>query len=182
MKIFMISLWMMISANLGAKTMTKEIAILAGGCFWGMEDILRSIPGVMNTTVGYTGGQIENPTYAIVKLGQSNHAEAVEVEFDPTKISYAELLNYFFRMHDPTTLNRQMNDIGTQYRSAIFYHTEEQHQAAVEAIKKQNSSGKWKNPVVTQLIKASKFYPAEDYHQDYLKKNPNGYTCHWLRD
>jgi peptide-methionine (S)-S-oxide reductase len=182
MKIIIIVLYMAISTNLGAKPMAKEIATLAGGCFWGMEEIIRAIPGVINTTVGYTGGSIENPTYNIVKLGTSNHAEAVEVEFDPSKISFAELLNYFFRMHDPTTLNRQMNDIGTQYRSAIFYHSLEQQQTSLEAIKKQNSSGKWKNPVVTQVLKASKFYPAEEYHQDYLKKNPNGYTCHWLRD
>ena len=182
MRLLLISLSFFLTWNLGAKNMTKEIATLAGGCFWGMEDIIRSIPGVINTTVGYTGGSIENPTYNIVKIGTSNHAEAVEVEFDPSKISYAELLNYFFRMHDPTTLNRQMNDIGTQYRSAIFYHSENQQKSALEMIKKEQSSGRWKNQIVTQVVKASKFYPAEDYHQDYLKKNPNGYTCHWLRD
>ncbi len=182
MRLLFIILSFFLTCNLGAKNMTKEIATLAGGCFWGMEDIIRSLPGVTNTTVGYTGGSIENPTYNIVKIGTSNHAEAVEVEFDPSKISYAELLNYFFRMHDPTTLNRQMNDIGTQYRSAIFYHSENQQKTALEMIKKEQSSGRWKNQIVTQVVKASKFYPAEDYHQDYLKKNPNGYTCHWLRD
>ncbi len=162
--------------------MKKEIATLAGGCFWGMEDLIRAIPGVTNTTVGYTGGVIENPNYNIVKLGTSNHAESVEVEFDPSKISYAEILIYFFRMHDPTTLNQQGNDKGTQYRSAIFVHSEEQKKTAEEVIKKVTASGKWKKPVVTQILPATKFYPAEDYHQDYLKKNPGGYTCHWLRD
>lgn len=159
-----------------------EKATLAGGCFWGMEEIIRQIPGVKKTVVGYTGGTVENPNYKIVSLGTTNHAEAVEVEFDPTKISFKELLGYFFRMHDPTTKNRQGNDQGTQYRSAIFYHSEEQKKAAEEVIKKVNESKKWANPIVTEVIKASTFYPAEDYHQDYLQKNPNGYTCHWLRD
>jgi methionine-S-sulfoxide reductase len=168
--------------NLEAKTMKKEIATLAGGCFWGMEDIIRNIPGVLNTTVGYTGGTVENPNYNIVRLGTSNHAESVEVEFDPEKLSYETLLSFFFRMHDPTTLNQQGNDIGTQYRSVIFYHSEAQRITAENVIKKINATGKWKKPIVTQLIPASKFYPAEEYHQDYLKKNPGGYTCHWLRD
>ncbi len=162
--------------------MTKETATLAGGCFWGMEEIIRNIPGVIETVVGYTGGNVENPNYNIVKLGTTNHAEAIQVIFDPKKLSFAQLLGYFFRMHDPTTLNQQGNDIGTQYRSVIFYHSPEQHKIALEAIKEVESSKKWKRPVVTQLIPASKFYPAEDYHQDYLQKNPNGYTCHWLRD
>lgn len=168
--------------NLEAKTMKKEIATLAGGCFWGMEDIIRNIPGVLNTTVGYTGGTVEDPNYNIVRLGTSNHAESVEVEFDPDKLSYETLLSFFFRMHDPTTLNQQGNDIGTQYRSVIFYHSEAQRITAENVIKKINATGKWKKPIVTQLIPASKFYPAEEYHQDYLKKNPGGYTCHWLRD
>jgi methionine-S-sulfoxide reductase len=166
----------------GAKSMKKEVATLAGGCFWGMEDIIRNIPGVLNTTVGYTGGVVENPNYNIVKLGTSNHAESVEIEFDSTKISYAEILNYFFKMHDPTTLNQQGNDKGTQYRSAIFFHNEEQKIIALETIKKVDASGKWPKPIVTQVLPASKFYPAEEYHQDYLKKNPGGYTCHWLRN
>ncbi len=162
--------------------MKKEIATLAGGCFWGMEDILRAIPGVLNTTVGYTGGTIEHPNYNIVKLGTSLHAESVEIEYDPSKISYEDILTYFFRMHDPTTLNQQGNDKGSQYRSAIFYHSEDQKTIALEKIKKVDESKKWPRPVVTQVVKASKFYPAEEYHQDYLKKNPGGYTCHWLRD
>lgn len=165
-----------------AKVMKKEIATLAGGCFWGMEDIIRNLPGVTNTTVGYTGGKVENPNYNIVKLGTTNHAETVEVEFDPNKITYTELLGFFFRMHDPTTLNQQGNDKGTQYRSVIFYHSEEQKAAAQEAIRKLDATKKWPRPVVTQLEPATKFYPAEEYHQDYLKKNPGGYTCHWMRD
>ncbi len=162
--------------------MKKEIATFAGGCFWGMEDILRNIPGVLSTTVGYTGGKIDNPTYSIVKLGTSQHAESVEVEFDPNKISYKDLLSYFFRMHDPTSENRQGNDVGTQYRSAIFYHSEIQKSLAEEKILQVNASKKWPRPIVTQVLPAGKFYPAEEYHQDYLKKNPGGYTCHWLRD
>jgi methionine-S-sulfoxide reductase len=169
-------------STVGAKSMKKEVATLAGGCFWGMEDIIRNIPGVLNTTVGYTGGLIENPNYSIVKLGTSNHAESVEVEFDASKITYAELLTFFFKMHDPTTLNQQGNDKGTQYRSVIFFHNEEQKITALEMIKKVDASGKWPRPIVTQVIPASKFYPAEEYHQDYLKKNPGGYTCHWLRN
>ncbi len=162
--------------------MTKEIATLAGGCFWGMEEIIRNIPGVLHTTVGYTGGKIDNPTYNIVKLGTSNHAESVQIEFDPKKLSYSDLLGYFFRMHDPTTLNQQGNDKGSQYRSVIFYHSPEQKLAAQEAISKVEASKKWPRPIITQVLPAEKFYPAEEYHQDYLKKNPGGYTCHWLRD
>lgn len=180
MKTLMLAL--LLSLNLGAKTVKKEIATLAGGCFWGMEDIIRAIPGVLNTTVGYTGGTVDNPNYNIVKLGTTNHAESVQVEFDPTKLSYKDLLGYFFRMHDPTTVNQQGNDKGTQYRSVIFYHSPEQEEAAKEVIKKIEAAKKWPRPIVTQVIPASKFYPAEEYHQDYLKKNPGGYTCHWLRD
>jgi methionine-S-sulfoxide reductase len=182
MKLPMIFLSLLMTFNVGAKTMTKEIATLAGGCFWGVEEIIRAIPGVTNTTVGYTGGTIENPTYNIIKLGTSNHAETVEIEFDPSKVTYTQILNYFFRLHDPTTLNQQGNDKGTQYRSVIFYHSEEQKKAALDAIEKLNAAKKWPKPVVTQVVAATKFYPAEEYHQDYLKKNPNGYTCHWLRD
>jgi len=166
----------------GAKKMNKETATLAGGCFWGMEEILRNIPGVLETTVGYTGGDLKNPTYEFVKLGTTNHAEAVEIIFDPTKITFKELLGFFFRMHDPTSLNRQGNDIGTQYRSAIFFHSEEQKKISEEVIREVDLQKKWPKPIVTQVIKASVFYPAEKYHQDYLQKNPGGYTCHWLRN
>ncbi len=162
--------------------MTKETATLAGGCFWGMEEIIRNIPGVLKTEVGYAGGSVDNPTYNIVKLGTTNHAESVQIEFDPGKLSYSDLLGYFFRMHDPTTVNQQGNDKGTQYRSVIFYHSPEQKKEAEEAIRKIEAAKKWPRPIVTQVVPATKFYPAEDYHQDYLQKNPQGYTCHWLRD
>lgn len=173
---------LLMSFNLGAKTMKKETATLAGGCFWGMEEIIRNIPGVISTEVGYTGGSVDNPNYNIVKLGTTNHAESVQVEFDPSKLSYETLLGYFFRMHDPTTLNQQGNDKGTQYRSVIFFHSPEQEKIAHEVIKKVEAAKKWPRPIVTQVIPATKFYRAEEYHQDYLKKNPGGYTCHWLRD
>ncbi len=162
--------------------MPLETATMAGGCFWGMEEIIRNIPGVTRTVVGYTGGRVADPTYSIVRLGTSGHAESVQVEFDPKKISYTELLGFFFRMHDPTTLNQQGNDKGTQYRSAIFYHTPEQKIKALELIKKIEATKKWPRPIVTEVVAASTFYPAEEYHQDYLQKNPEGYTCHWLRD
>ncbi|MCX8157658.1 MAG: bifunctional methionine sulfoxide reductase B/A protein [Verrucomicrobiae bacterium] len=170
------------AAPSGVATQKTEVATLAGGCFWGMEEIIRKIPGVLETTVGYTGGTTETPTYKEVCTGRTGHAEAVQVVFDPARLSYEELLGYFFRMHDPTTLNRQHNDVGTQYRSAIFYHSEEQRQTAEKVKARVNASGKWKRPVVTEITKAGKFWPAEEYHQDYLQKNPGGYNCHFLRD
>jgi methionine-S-sulfoxide reductase len=182
MKTLTLLMSLILTASIGAKTMKKEIATLAGGCFWGMEEIIRNIQGVLETTVGYTGGSVENPSYNIVKLGTTNHAESVQIEFDPTKLTYTELLGFFFRMHDPTTLNQQGNDKGTQYRSVIFFHSPEQEKIAHEVIKKVEASKKWPRPIVTQVIPATKFFPAEEYHQDYLKKNPGGYTCHWLRD
>ena len=166
-------------AAAGTKT---ETAILAGGCFWGMEDILRELPGVVDTGVGYTGGTLENPTYSDMKTGGTGHAEAIRIEFDPAQISYGEILATFFRMHDPTTKDRQGNDRGSQYRSAIFYLSPEQKAAAEKAIAEANASGRWKKPVVTEVTEASTFWPAEGYHQDYLEKNPGGYTCHYLRD
>jgi methionine-S-sulfoxide reductase len=147
-----------------------------------MENILRKIPGVLETEVGYEGGGFENPSYEDVTTGRTGHAESVRVVFDPSVLSFEGLLGYFFRMHDPTTLNRQENDVGTQYRSAIFYTSEAQKQTA-EAVKaKVDHSGKWKSPVVTQIVPAGKFWKAEDYHQDYLVHNPDGYNCHVLRD
>jgi peptide methionine sulfoxide reductase msrA/msrB len=160
----------------------REVATLAGGCFWGVEEILRQIPGVVSTRVGYTGGTTRNPTYPQVHAGKSGHAEAIEVVFDPTKITYEALLGYFFRMHDPTTLDRQGNDVGTSYRSAIFYHSDEQRRIAEQVKERVDRSGKWKNKVVTEIVPADEFWEAEDYHQKYLVKNPGGYTCHWLRD
>ena len=160
----------------------REVAILAGGCFWGMQDILRKVPGVLGTDVGYTGGATSNPSYPEVKTGTTGHAEAIRIVFDSTKLPYEELLEqWFFRMHDPTTTNRQGNDVGTQYRSAIFVTSPEQR-ATAEAVKRRvGESGKWRSPVVTEIVDASTFTPAEDYHQDYLEKNPGGYTCHYMR-
>jgi peptide methionine sulfoxide reductase msrA/msrB len=160
----------------------REEAVLAGGCFWGVEEIIRKIPGVIDTEVGYTGGTTSNATYNQVKTGQTGHAESVRVVFDPSVLSYEALLGWFFRLHDPTTMNRQGNDEGTQYRSAIFYENDEQKRTA-EAVKARvNASGKWPRPVVTAIVPAGEFWRAEDYHQDYLENNPGGYTCHFLRD
>ena len=161
----------------------RQVAILAGGCFWGMEDILRKIPGVIDTEVGYAGGTTSNPVYEEVKSGTTGHAESVKVVFDPTVLSYEELLEkWFFRMHDPTTKNRQGNDVGTQYRSAIFYTSAEQRETAERVKKRVDASGKWKTPIVTEITEAGPFTRAEGYHQDYLVNNPGGYTCHWMRD
>ena len=160
-----------------------ETVYLAGGCFWGMEELLRKIPGVIDTEAGYTGGWLKNPTYDDTHDSKSGHAESVKVVFDPKKLTLEDLLEkWFFKMHDPTTLNRQGNDRGTQYRSAIFYFSEQQKQVA-EAVKDRvNKSGKWKNPIVTEIAPATTWYKAEDYHQDYLQKNPGGYTCHYMRE
>jgi len=161
---------------------THETAVLAGGCFWGMEEIIRKIPGVIKTTVGYAGGATADPTYEEVCTGRTGHAEAIQVVFDPARLSYEALLDYFFRMHDPTTLNRQHNDVGTQYRSAIFYASEEQKKAAERVKAQWDKSGKFNRPITTEIAPATKFYPAEEYHQKYLVKHPGGYTCHVLRD
>jgi peptide methionine sulfoxide reductase msrA/msrB len=155
-----------------------ETATLAGGCFWGAQDLLRKLPGVISSQVGYTGGTVKNATYE----NHEGHAEAVEVVFDPAKISYEQILEFFFKMHDPTTLNRQGNDIGASYRSAIFYHDDHQRQIAEQVKKKVDASGAWKRPVVTQIVPAKEFWTAEAYHQDYLVKNPAGYTCHYVRN
>ena len=170
------------SATAAPATAKRETAILAGGCFWGVEEILRKIPGVLETSVGYSGGTTKNPSYEEVCTGRTGHAEGLQIIFDPTKISYEELLKVFFRMHDPTTLNRQHNDVGTQYRSAIFYTSDEQRQTAERVKAETDKSGRFKRPIVTEITKASEFYPAEDYHQKYLVKNPGGYNCHVLRD
>jgi peptide methionine sulfoxide reductase msrA/msrB len=162
---------------------TLETVILAGGCFWGMEELLREIPGVLETEVGYTGGVVKDPTYEHVKTGRSGHAEAVRIVFDPSKLSFADLLeNWFFKMHDPTTKDRQGNDRGTQYRSAIFVTSLEQREVAEQVKRKVDASGKWKAPIVTEIADAGPFTRGEEYHQAYLQKNPGGYTCHWMRD
>ena len=161
---------------------SHEIATLAGGCFWGVEDLIRELPGLVKTEVGYTGGMTIDPTYEEVKKGTTGHAEAIQIEFDPSYISYESILDYFFKLHDPTTLNRQGNDIGTQYRSSIFYHSDEKRKNALAVMERVEKSGKWKKPLTTELVPATKFYKAEEYHQNYLSKNPGGYTCHYIRE
>ena len=156
---------------------SNERAVLAGGCFWGMQDLLRRYPGVISTRVGYTGGEVPNATYR----NHVGHAEAIEIIFDPLKISYRQLLEFFFQIHDPTTLNRQGNDLGDSYRSAIFYTSEEQKRVAEEAIREVNGSGLWPGKAVTELVPARDFWEAEPEHQDYLERIPNGYTCHFIR-
>jgi peptide-methionine (S)-S-oxide reductase len=152
-------------------------AILAGGCFWGMQDLIRKQPGVIATRVGYSGGDVPNATYR----NHGSHAEAIEIEFDPAKISYRKILEFFFQIHDPTTLNRQGNDRGESYRSAIFYLDEEQKAVAEDTIADVNASGLWPGKAVTELSPAGPFWEAEPEHQDYLEKYPNGYTCHFIR-
>jgi peptide methionine sulfoxide reductase msrA/msrB len=162
---------------------TTEVVFLAGGCFWGMEEILRGVPGVLETTAGYTGGSTAHPTYEDVHTGTTGHAEAVRVVFDPQKLAFASLLDdWFFRMHDPTTPNRQGNDRGSQYRSAIFATNEAQLAEARAAIARAERSGRWHAPIVTEVARAGAFTPAEAYHQRYLERNPGGYTCHYLRE
>jgi len=163
-------------------TTGRETVVLAGGCFWGMEELLRKIPGVVDTEAGYSGGESEGATYEAVKTGRTGHAESVRVVFDPAKLSFEDLLHWYFRIHDPTTVNRQGNDRGTQYRSAVFFTTEAQKAVAERVKAEVDRSGKWKAPVVTEIRKAGPWSPAEDYHQDYLQKHPDGYTCHFLRD
>lgn len=159
----------------------RSKALLAAGCFWGVEELLRKYPGVLETEVGYCGGQAEEALYAKVKTGQTRHAESVLVTFDPQQLSYENLLRAFFKLHDPTTLNQQEGDIGPQYRSAIFYFDEVQKQMAEKIKAEVQESGVWKKPIVTEITKAEPFYSAEEYHQDYLQKNPAGYMCHYWR-
>ena len=154
-----------------------EKAILAGGCFWGMEELIRKLPGVQSTIVGYTGGDVPNATYR----NHGTHAEGIEIVFDAEIISYRSLLEFFFQIHDPTTLNRQGNDRGLSYRSSIYYLNEKQRLTAEDLIKELNASGKWPGPIVTAVEPASPFWNAEEVHQDYLQKNPYGYTCHFIR-
>jgi peptide-methionine (S)-S-oxide reductase len=157
--------------------MSHERAVLAGGCFWGMQDLIRKQPGVLKTRVGYTGGHVANATYR----NHAGHAEAIEIIFDPAKTSFRQILEFFFQIHDPTTLNRQGNDLGTSYRSAIFYTNDEQRRVAEDTIADVEASGLWPGKVVTELTKASDFWEAEPEHQDYLERIPNGYTCHFIR-
>jgi peptide-methionine (S)-S-oxide reductase len=157
--------------------MTTERAVLAGGCFWGMQDLIRRLPGVVSTRVGYTGGKVPNATYR----NHEGHAEAIEIVFDPARISYRTLLEFFFQIHDPTTRNRQGNDVGTSYRSEIFYTSDEQKAVAEDTIADVDSSGLWPGKVVTPVSQASEFWEAEPEHQDYLERYPDGYTCHFAR-
>ena len=159
----------------------RDIAILAGGCFWGMEDLYRKLPGVIDTHVGYTGGDLDSPDYKQVKTGGTGHAESIRIVYDPSKTSYRTLLEFFFQIHDPTTSDRQGNDIGTQYRSAIFYLNEAQKTEANSIIAEIDASGRWPGKVVTDVVPAGKWWDAEEYHQDYLEKYPEGYTCHFVR-
>ena len=154
-----------------------ETAILAGGCFWGMQDLIRSLPGVTRTRVGYSGGDVPHATYR----SHGTHAEAIEVTFDPAKLSYRDLLEFFFQIHDPTTMNRQGNDRGTSYRSGLYYFSEEQRAVAEETIADVSAAGVWPDPIVTEVRPAGPFWEAEPEHQDYLMRNPGGYTCHYRR-
>lgn len=158
-------------------TTQTQTALLAGGCFWGMQDLLRRYPGVVSTRVGYSGGDVPNATYR----NHGTHAEAIEIVFDPQLISYREILEFFFQIHDPSTVNRQGNDIGTGYRSAIFYLDEEQKRVAEDTVKDVDASGLWPGKVVTEIVPAGPFWQAEPEHQDYLERIPNGYTCHFVR-
>ncbi len=157
--------------------MTTEKAILAGGCFWGMQDLIRKRPGILKTRVGYTGGDVKNATYR----NHGTHAEGIEITFDLAVVSYRQILEFFFQIHDPTTKNRQGNDVGGAYRSAIYYETEQQKAVALDTIADVNASGIWPGKVVTELAPAGDFWLAETEHQDYLEKYPNGYTCHFAR-
>jgi peptide-methionine (S)-S-oxide reductase len=157
--------------------MSEERAVLAGGCFWGMQDLIRRIKGVVSTRVGYSGGTVANATYR----HHEGHAEAIEIVFDPSKLSYRTLLEFFFQIHDPTTLNRQGNDRGTSYRSAIFYTTDAQRRTAEDTIADVEASGLWPGKVVTEVAPAGAFWEAEPEHQDYLERRPDGYTCHFIR-
>jgi peptide-methionine (S)-S-oxide reductase len=157
--------------------MTTERAVLAGGCFWGVQDLIRRYNGVISTRVGYTGGDVKNATYR----NHGTHAEGIEIIFDPAKISYRQLLEFFFQIHDPTTRNRQGNDIGGSYRSAIYYTTPEQKKIAEDTIADVDASGLWPGKVVTEVASVGDFWEAEPEHQDYLEKYPNGYTCHFIR-
>lgn len=159
----------------------REIAILAGGCFWGMEDLIRQMPGVVETQVGYTGGATPNPDYKQVKTGKTGHAESIRIAYDPAKTSYRDLLEFFFQIHDPTTMDRQGNDVGSQYRSAIFYLNDDQRRQAQAIIAEINASGRWPGEVATEVVPAREWWNAEEYHQDYLDKYPEGYTCHFVR-
>lgn len=162
--------------------MKLDYVIVAGGCFWGLEDLLRSLDGVTSTKVGYSGGDFDDPTYADIITGKTGHAEAVRVEYDQDEISLEEILHYFFKIHDPTTKNRQGNDVDTSYRSAAFYRDDAQKAIIENVIDEVNEIGRFENEVVTTVTLEKEFYDAEAYHQNYLQRNPSGYSCHFERD
>ncbi len=180
-KILLILMLMSNPTHANPKEKNPQSAYLAGGCYWGLEDLIRKIPGVLDTKVGFSGGHIKNVSYKEVTKGDTGHAESIEIKFDSKELSYQDLLFNFFKMHNPTTINQQGNDKGTQYRSSIFYTNEQQKKTALQAIKLVNKSKEWENPVVTEVIAFANFYPAEESHQKYILKNPDGYSCHFVR-
>ena len=185
MKKIIVLISLLLSFTLHAEVKIKrqtETATFAAGCFWGVEEFFRKVPGVIKTQVGYTGGKTSNPKYDQMHDGKTGHAESVEIVFDPNVVSYEKLMERFYKMHDPTTLNRQGNDEGSQYRSAIFYHSEKQKNESLAFKSKVEKSKAWKKTIVTEVTAAQKFWPAEDYHQKYLVKNPGGYDNHYLRN
>lgn len=179
--IFMLATLLPLTGLAMTHSTPSQTAYLAGGCFWGMEELVRQIPGVEKTEVGYTGGTTPNAVYEQVKTGRTGHAESLKIIFNPEKLSYRHLLFEFFRMHNPTTRNQQGNDIGSQYRSAIFYLDETQQHTAIDVIKIAEASGELKSKIVTEVVQFREFYRAEEYHQQYLIKHPGGYTCHYIR-
>ena len=164
------------------KPSDSQVAYLAGGCYWGLEELIRKLPGVSNTYVGFTGGHVKNVSYKDVSRGDTGHAESIKIEFNSEVLSFKNLLLQFFKMHDPTTLNQQGNDRGSQYRSVIFYTNNDQKDTATNVIELVNQSNLWENKVVTSIEKFTSFYPAEESHQKYLSKNPDGYSCHFVRN
>jgi len=180
-KLFLIFFMFFSSENFAKNSSNLENIILAGGCFWGVEDLFQKFDGVVETEVGYSGGLSENPTYQTVSTGLTGHAESVKITFDNSKTSLEKILKFFFAIHDPTQLNQQQNDVGTQYRSAIFYFNDKQKQKAETVIKQAEELKIYKSKIQTKISPATKFYKAENYHQNYLKNNPDGYTCHYVR-
>ena len=178
---FLIFFMFFSSENFAKNSSNIENIILAGGCFWGVEELFQKFDGVVETEVGYSGGTSENPTYQTVSMGLTGHAESVKITFDNSKTSLEKILKFFFAIHDPTQLNRQQNDVGTQYRSAIFYFNDKQKQKAETVIKQAEELKIYKSKIQTEISPATKFYKAEKYHQNYLKNNPDGYPCHFIR-
>jgi len=180
-KLFIILLLMTNQTLSNDKPSDLQVAYLAGGCYWGLEELIRKLPGVSNTYVGFTGGHVKNVSYKDVSRGDTGHAESIKIEFNSEVLSFKNLLFHFFTMHNPTTINQQGNDKGTQYRSSIFYTNEEQKNIAHQTINLVNKSKEWVNPVITEVIAFSNFYLAEESHQKYILKNPDGYSCHFVR-